>query len=165
MIDKYQTLLNRAKSRFCETKKLFKTLKKIKSQELDQLFETGHFRFSEEINCLDCANCCRGTGPLMKDRDINRLSKTLRMKPGRFIDTYLLRDEEGDLIFRELPCPFIDSNNLCIVYEDRPAACRDYPHTDRHNIKKYLKPTLENYRICPIVYLTIEEIKNTIRKA
>lgn len=162
MIDKYQTLLNTAKSRYGETKKFFMVLKKIKPQELDILFEKNHIRFSEEINCLDCANCCRGTGPLLKDRDINRLAKTLRMKQVRFIDTYLHMDEEGDMIFRELPCPFIDGSNLCLVYEDRPAACRDYPHTDRHNIKKYLKPTLENYRICPIVYLTVEEIKNTL---
>ena len=144
-------------------KKFFKTLKKVKSLTLDQLFEENHIRFSNEINCLDCANCCRGTGPLLKDRDINRLSKTFRMKSNLFIDTYLKTDDEGDLVFKEMPCPFIDDNNLCIVYEDRPGACRDYPHTDRHNIKKYLKPTLENYRICPIVYLAVEEIKNTFR--
>ena len=159
MIESYKTLLNTAKGRFGETKKFFKVLKKVKSARLDQLFSENHFRFSEEINCLECANCCKGTGPLLKDRDISRLSKSLRMKSKQFIDTYLKMDEEGDLIFRDLPCPFIDRNNFCLTYEDRPAACRDYPHTDRHNIKKYLKPTLENYKICPIVYLTVEELK------
>ena len=162
MIEPYKTLLNAAKGRYSETKKFFKTLKKIKSGELDELFREYHIRFSDEINCLDCANCCRGTGPLLKDRDINRLSKSLRMKSSQFINSFLKTDDEGDLIFKELPCPFIDKNNYCIVYEDRPGACRDYPHTDKHNIKKYLKPTLENYRICPIVYLTVEEIKKKI---
>ena len=159
MIEQYRTLLNTARSRYGETKKFFKTLKKVKSGELDLLFEKYHNRFSDEIDCLNCANCCRGTGPLLKDRDISRLSKSLRMKPANFIDTYLKMDEEGDMIFRNLPCPFIGTENYCIVYEDRPAACREYPHTDRRNIKKYLKPTLENYRICPIVYLTVEELK------
>ena len=159
MIESYKTLLNTAKGRFGDTKKFLKVLKKVKSAQLDQLFSENHFRFSEEINCLDCANCCRGTGPLMKNRDISRLSKSLRMKSKQFIETYLKIDEEGDMIFRDLPCPFIDDNNFCLTYEDRPAACRDYPHTDRHNIKKYLKPTLENYKICPIVYLTVEELK------
>ena len=161
MIDQYRTLLNTARGRYSETKKFFKLLKKVKSARLDQLFEANHIRFSEEINCLNCANCCRGTGPLLKNRDISRLSKSLRMKPRLFIETYLQTDEEGDMIFRELPCPFVDDKNLCIVYEDRPVACRDYPHTDRHNIKKYLKPTLENYKICPIVFLSIEELKKT----
>lgn len=163
MIDKYKTLLHIAASRYGETKVFFKTLKKVKPDLLDQLFTANHNSFSEEVNCLDCANCCRGTGPLLKDRDISRLSKCLSMKSKLFTETYLNTDEDGDLVFKDLPCPFIDDNNLCIVYEDRPAACRDYPHTDRHNIKKYLTPTLENYRICPIVYLTVEEIKKTHR--
>lgn len=156
-------MLSTARSRYNETRKFFKILKKMKSRDLDGLFTENHIRFSNEINCLDCANCCLGTGPLLKDRDIERLAKSLRMKSRNFIETYLLTDEEGDKIFRELPCPFIDDNNYCIVYEDRPSACRDYPHTDRRNIRKYLKPTLENYRICPIVYLTIEEIKKKVQ--
>ncbi len=78
------------------------------------------------------------------------------------IKTYLQTDEEGDMIFKELPCPFIKEDNYCLVYEDRPSACRDYPHTDRRNIKKYLNPTLKNCSICPIVYLTVEEVKKTI---
>lgn len=159
MIDSYKSLLKAAKSDFTNTRKFFQRLKKVKPGELDKFFGTYHDRFSKEIDCLECANCCRGTGPLLKDRDISRLSKTLQMKSNKFIDTYLKTDEEGDLIFKELPCPFIDDNNYCFVYEDRPAACREYPHTDRRNIKKYLKPTLENYRICPIVYLTVEELK------
>ena len=163
MTKKYNTLLNTAKSRHKATKQFFKTLKKVKSGELDRLFEINHIRFSNEIDCLQCGNCCRETGPLLKDRDINRLSKSLRMKSNQFIETYLQTDEEGDLIFKELPCPFIDDNNYCIVYEDRPSACREYPHTDRRNIRKYLKPTLENYRRCPIVYLTVEEIKKSLR--
>ena len=161
MIEKYQTIINRAKSRFNDTKKFIRLLKKVKSSELDALCEKFHTLFAGEINCLDCANCCRGTGPLLKNRDISRLSKSMKMKTGQFVENYLVTDEEGDMIFRELPCPFIDEKNYCIVYEDRPAACRDYPHTDRRNMRKYLKPTLENYRICPIVYLVIEELKKT----
>ena len=161
MIEKYQTIINRAKSRFNDTKKFIRLLKKVKSSELDALCEKFHTLFAGEINCLDCANCCRGTGPLLKNRDISRLSKSMKIKTGQFVENYLVTDEEGDMIFRELPCPFIDEKNYCIVYEDRPAACRDYPHTDRRNMRKYLKPTLENYRICPIVYLVIEELKKT----
>jgi Fe-S-cluster containining protein len=159
MNNTYSSMLKSAEAEFSNTKKFFQKLKKVKTGELDVLFEKFHIRFSEEIDCLLCANCCKGTGPLLKDRDISRLSKSLQMKPNKFIDTYLKTDEEGDLIFKDLPCPFIDDNNYCFVYEDRPAACREYPHTDRRNIKKYLKPTLENYRICPIVYLVVEELK------
>lgn len=163
MIEEYKKLLERASGQYSETSRFFKKLKKIKSAELDRLFEERHIKYSEEIDCLACANCCRGTGPLLKDRDISRLSKTLRMKPKDFAETYLHMDDEGDMIFRELPCPFIDDRNYCMVYEDRPTACREYPHTDRRNIRKYLGPTLQNYRICPIVYLVIEDIKKSGR--
>nr|WP_184747784.1 YkgJ family cysteine cluster protein [Spirochaeta isovalerica] len=155
-------MLDRASAKTQETSKFFKKLKKIKTAELDNLFLERHIRYSSEIDCLDCANCCRGTGPLIKERDIKRLSKSLSMKPGEFTDTYLQVDEEGDMIFREMPCPFIAGNNYCIVYEDRPTACREYPHTDRQKIAKYLGPTLKNYSICPIVYLVIEDLKKTI---
>ena len=159
MIDTYAVMLKDAKVQFGETKKFFKKLKKIKSGKLDSIFESYHIPISKQINCLDCANCCIGTGPLLKDRDINRLSKTLGMKNSSFLDEYVIRDEDGDNIFKKLPCPFLGTDHYCFVYEDRPAACRDYPHTDRRNMKKYLQPTLENYLICPIVYLVIEELK------
>lgn len=159
MNSRYRDWLDRAASQYGATSRFFNTLKKVKSAELDNLFAELHDRFSEEIDCLQCANCCRGTGPLLKDRDTGRLAGSLRMKEKDFIHSYLRMDEDGDMIFRELPCPFLDGNNYCIVYEDRPRACREYPHTDRHNIRKYLKPTLENYRICPIVYRVVEELK------
>ncbi len=162
MIEEYKKILSIAKSKNQDNKKFFKKLKKGKFPGLDQLFTTSHNKFSQKINCLECANCCRGTGPLFKERDISRLSKVLGIKSNIFIKTYLQTDEEGDMIFKELPCPFIKENNYCLVYEDRPSACRDYPHTDRRNIKKYLNPTLKNCSICPIVYLTVEEVKKTI---
>ncbi len=31
------------------------------------------------------------------------------------------------------PCPFLGDDNYCSVYEARPKACREYPHTDRKN--------------------------------
>jgi len=160
--DQFKQMLEKAAARKNETSRFFKKLKKIKTAELDRLFRERHEKISEKVDCLQCANCCSGTGPLLKDRDIARLSKSLSMKSRAFTDTYLQRDEEGDMIFRELPCPFLGGDNYCIVYEDRPTACREYPHTDRQKIGKYLGPTLKNYFICPIVYLIVEDLKKTI---
>jgi len=55
MIESYKILLNTARGRYGETKKFFKILKKEKSAKLDLLFSENHIRFSNEINCLDCA--------------------------------------------------------------------------------------------------------------
>jgi len=71
-------------------------------------------------------------------------------------------DEEGDSVFKDLPCPFLGEDNYCAVYEDRPGACRDYPHTDCISFRKYVPQMLENTRICPGVFLIFEEIKKRI---
>nr|MDK7631844.1 YkgJ family cysteine cluster protein [Globicatella sanguinis] len=76
-------------------------------------------------------NCCKTTGPLFTQKDIERLAKVFRMKPSLFIEKYLRIDEDNDYVLQQLPCPFLDSENYCLVYEDRPKACKEYPHTDR----------------------------------
>ena len=53
------------------------------------------------------------------------------MKPIEFIDQYLYKDEDNDWVFKQLPCPFLDHSNYCIIYEVRPKACKEYPHTNR----------------------------------
>jgi hypothetical protein len=39
-------------------------------------------------------HCCKTTGPLFTDADIERVSKYLRQKPQQFIEQYLQIDEE-----------------------------------------------------------------------
>ncbi|WP_332911960.1 YkgJ family cysteine cluster protein [Algoriphagus boritolerans] len=53
------------------------------------------------------------------------------------------------LIF--LPCPFLGADNKCLVYEDRPKACREYPHTNRKNMLGILDLSLKNTLVCPAV--------------
>ncbi len=158
----YQTLLTQAEARYKENKKFFQKLKKMKSGQVDSLMRELHDQVFLEIDCLECANCCRGTGPLLRERDISRLAKTLRLRPGEFVETYLKIDEEQDFVFQSLPCPFLGSDNYCSVYEDRPGACRDYPHTDHMSFKKYTSQMLRNTLVCPGVYLVFEKMKDKI---
>jgi len=52
-------------------------------------------------------------------------------------------------VLNSAPCPFLDSENYCLVYEDRPIACREYPHTNRKRFYQILDLTLKNTLICP----------------
>ena len=45
-------------------------------------------------------------------------------KPVDIIAGYLKIDEDGDFVLLSAPCPFLDAENYCTVYNDRPAACR-----------------------------------------
>lgn len=153
-----------SKSEFPSNKKLKEKLRKAKSKNLDERFHLLHEETFKEIDCLDCANCCKTTSPIFIQTDIDRLARTFRMKSSQFIETYLQRDEEGDYVLKSAPCPFLGSDNKCLVYEDRPKACREYPHTDRKNMLGILDLTLRNTLVCPAVFKIFYEIGKDYRK-
>ena len=135
-----------------EARKIFKKLKKKPPKELDFTVQSFHEETFTKINCLACANCCKTLGPRITDHDINRLGKYLKVRPGQLIEKYLRVDEDGDYVFKKMPCPFLMPDNYCMVYEARPKACREYPHTDRKRFYQALDITLKNMDICPAVY-------------
>ena len=157
MKKEYTELLAKAEAELESNKKMLKNLKK---KNLDILFQDHHYKVFEEIDCFACANCCITTGPLILERDIDRISKSLRMKPTSFINKYLRRDEDNDWVFKTMPCPFLDSDNYCLIYDVRPKACREYPHTDRKNIHQLFGKTLINSTICPAVGMILERIQD-----
>ncbi len=139
-------------------RQLVQDLRKRK-KKIDGVFHASHYEVFEEMDCLTCANCCKTTGPLFLDSDIERLSKVLKMKPAIFIQEYLRIDEEGDHVLQSTPCAFLGHDNKCIVYEDRPKACREYPHTNRKNMHQILKLTEKNALICPAVDKIFDAIR------
>ena len=80
------------------------------------------------------------------------------MKDVEFVDRYVRVDEDGDQVFKSMPCPFLGADNYCSIYDVRPKACREYPHTDRVNQYQLLKLHEKNAGICPAV----ERILNRI---
>ena len=90
-----------------------------------------HEEVFECTDCLKCANCCTTTGPLFTDKDISRIAKHLRIKPFAFTQQYLRIDDDRDYVLKSVPCTFLEEDNYCSIYEVRPKACREYPHTDR----------------------------------
>lgn len=134
-----------------EISSLFKKLKKKKPKELDSIVHELHHDTFDYIDCLECANCCKGLGPRVTDNDVARLSKYLKIKPSDFVEEYLRVDEDNDYVFKEMPCPFLMPDNYCMVYESRPKACREYPHTDRKRFYQVLKISEKNLETCPAV--------------
>ncbi|MDE5418268.1 YkgJ family cysteine cluster protein [Labilibaculum sp. DW002] len=154
-----ERLKQQAKNTESETKDLFNKLKKKKPKQLDTIVHGLHNEVFEEIDCLECANCCKSISPIIIDKDIERMAKQLRMKPSAFIDQYLNLDNENDYVFKQAPCPFLMPDNYCMVYEQRPRACREYPHTDRKRFYQILNLTLKNTHYCPAVYEVVDRLK------
>ena len=155
-----QSSLDSAKLAIHATKKVFRKMKQAKPNDLDQKFHKGHEAEFKKMDCLSCANCCKTTSPIFRDADIRRISKHLRIKEGKFISDYLKMDEEQDYVLKSSPCSFLDNDNSCSIYDVRPLACREYPHTDRKNMFQVLEITAENSLICPAVARIVLAITN-----
>ena len=151
-----------AKDKHIENKKYFDKLKKKPPKNLDYIMQELHDNEFKKTNCLNCANCCKTTGPLFTSADVERISKHLRLKPQQFISQYLRIDEDQDYVLQKLPCSFLDHDNTCFIYEVRPKACREFPHTDRKKFQQITAITIKNIPICPAVYNIVEEMKKKI---
>ncbi len=142
-----------------ENLSFFRQLALKNQSKVDDEFHRLHSEVFEEVNCLDCGNCCKSLGPRITDTDVRRISSALKIKPSELTEKYLRMDEDNDFVFRQMPCPFLDKENYCKIYENRPRACRDYPHTDRRRMHQILDLTLKNASTCPAVFAIVERLK------
>ncbi len=147
----YGAYLDEARQHKERNKQLLKRLKKKKPANLDEVVHQLHDEAFQQIDCLECANCCKTTSPRILPKDIDRLARHLKTRPAALVSQYMTIDEDGDYVFREAPCPFLGADNYCSVYEYRPQACREYPHTDRRKFHQALDITYHNSLICPAV--------------
>lgn len=130
-----------------------------KLEKMDLQVQALHEKHSARIDCLSCGNCCRTLGPRITDKDVERMAKALRLKAAEVNERYLKVDEDGDLVFRSMPCPFLGDDNYCSIYESRPKACREYPHTDRKKFYQIYNLSVKNASTCPIVYDVLEDLQ------
>ncbi len=124
---------------------------------MDRITQEIHEEVFAQANCLDCANCCKTTGPLFERNDIQRIAKYLRLKPAQFEEQYLRIDEDNDWVLQQVPCAFLGEDNACSIYDVRPKACREFPHTDRPKIYQIAQHTQKNVAICPAAYSIVEK--------
>lgn len=151
---------NRAMAEAPDNKRFLQSLKKKNPRKLDDDFHELHNEVFEEIDCLQCANCCKTTSPIFYPKDIDRAAKSLRIKSADFVSKYLHIDGDGDHVLNTAPCPFLDSENYCMIYDNRPTACREYPHTDRKKMYQLLDLTYKNTMVCPAVLKIVERLKD-----
>jgi Fe-S-cluster containining protein len=142
-----------------ENQKVYKRLleKGNRNRMLKALPQLHEEAFSN-IDCLQCANCCKNYSPRFKQPDIKRIAKRLRLKEGDIVDKYLRLDEDSDYVVKTSPCPFLAADNTCEIYEDRPSDCRRYPYTDEDVLLKRVNLTLKNATVCPATFTVLERL-------
>jgi len=142
-----------------DNQKFYTRLRNRPVKNLDEIMHEEHDRVFEKTDCLQCANCCKTTSPIFYQKDIERAARAVKLKPGSFIETYLKIDEDGDFVLKQSPCVFLNADNYCQIYNDRPQACREYPHTNRKKMQQILDLTFHNTLVCPAVLKITENIK------
>lgn len=146
-----------------ESKKYFLNLKKRTPKNLDYIMQELHTAEFAKTDCLDCGNCCKTTSPIFTDKDIERISKHFKMKVFDFTNEYLQRDADNFMVLKTAPCSFLDeSDNTCTIYDVRPKACSEYPHTDRRKFIQITDLTIENTFVCPAAYTIVENLKKVL---
>lgn len=145
----YESYFDKVEENKDEIAAKFKKLKRKKPKNLDGLFRESHERAFDEIDCLKCANCCKTTSPIFRGIDIKRISKKMKVSASDFEDKYLRRDEDSDWVLKTSPCTFLLDDNTCEIYDYRPQACVEYPHTNQRKVVQVLDLTLKNIEVCP----------------
>lgn len=151
-----------AREKWQENKRYFSRLKKKPRKRLDLLMQELHEEEFSRTDCLECANCCKTTSPIFTDKDITRISKHLKMKELDFVKQYLTRDEDDFMVLKESPCTFLEHDNSCFIYDVRPKACSEYPHTNRKKFIQITDLTLKNTEICPAAFHIVENLKKRL---
>lgn len=163
MKETLKNLPKKAKDKWVENRKFFTKLKKKPPKNLDYVMQELHEAEFKKTDCLECANCCKTTGPLFTNADVERISKHFRLKPQQFIDQYLRIDEDNDYVLQQVPCSFLGFDNYCSIYDVRPKACREFPHTDRKKFHQISNLTMKNIAICPAAFNIVEQMKKSVK--
>jgi uncharacterized protein len=118
-------------------------------------------------DCTACANCCRHTIVDVSADDIDAIAGHLDMTVDQVTAMYTDPDERDPssrvLRNRNDACVFLDSN-LCIIYEARPAACRNFPHIGLRSrtVGGRLSSLCRRASVCPIIYNALEAYKKLV---
>ena len=151
-------LINKSLSNKKNNKKLLKKITFKEKKRIDQIFEIEHQKEFQNRDCLKCANCCKTTSPIFRDTDIKRISSFLKIKEQELINDKLIIDYENDYVLKKSPCSFLNHDNTCSIYNVRPLACKEYPHTNRKKMHQIIDLTIKNSTICPAVSNIITNI-------
>jgi Fe-S-cluster containining protein len=119
----------------------------------------------QQMDCTICANCCRHSVVSVQKAEIAKIASHLGVSVEAATRTYSVADPESPTlrILRTSPqgCIFLEGN-LCMIYEARPKACREFPHVTVgiHSLGARPSSLARWVPLCPIVYNAVEAFKH-----
>lgn len=139
----------------------FVELQEIPDTEFDALIEHLADPIINQIDCKQCANCCRSLDVYLTPSDAQHLAAGLLIPldeiSNQYVDHPRAQKEDEWGVFKSKPCVFL-KDKLCSVYDHRPEACRTYPEFTP-DFRWQIEHILAGVGSCPIIYNVIEAVK------
>lgn len=144
-----------------------KKFDKKKVDAIDRYVADAGERTWQEVDCLQCANCCKVMTPTFTPEDITRIAKHLQISEQDMHHRWLTVDEDnGDVVNKIQPCQFLDlKTNMCSIYEVRPADCAGFPHFNKKPFDDYNHVHEQNIQYCPATLVFVTQLQSQIEKA
>lgn len=138
-----------------------RSLKERSGRGVDEAAREWHERAFSIFDCAKCANCCRVVQPLFRKADIKRVAARLGLRRGALTDMYLIVSDppSSGWVPKSLPCPFLGPDDRCTIYEVRPRACAEYPHTQKRGFSRRTRLHAGNSLDCPAVFYIVQNLR------
>ncbi|MDW8394467.1 MAG: YkgJ family cysteine cluster protein [Chitinophagales bacterium] len=155
----YALLPEIARTRREENLRFLRMIQSVPSERFDRVALPIAQEQTERIDCTLCANCCRSVQPGVLPEELPVLARCAHMEVTSFSRQWVKKEAgTGIAYLHRLPCLFLQENR-CSIYNDRPLSCRDYPHLQHPGLKFRLRSLISQYSVCPIVFNTLEALK------
>lgn len=137
---------------------------KIVPPDLHEIVAVTDATVWRDVDCTHCANCCKTMTPTFTPKDIKRIAAHLNMTPQAFKNKWLTKEEDtGDWVNVLQPCQFL-VNNMCSIYEVRPADCAEFPHHNKKPFDDYNDTFINNLIHCPATLTLVDRLHKVIKK-
>ena len=140
----------------------FRTYLKCHAEEktLDEQFRRLHEELFAGYDCSQCRNCCKAYYGLIPAENLEQVAAGLTLSKQQLIDFFLVEDKQnGDYNTKHMPCDFLKEDGSCMLGENRPDNCRNYPYTNQPERLWSLYSVLEAVEVCPVAYEIWERLK------
>ena len=136
-------------------------LKEQDREQIDSIVHQLNEEITPQIDCTHCGNCCKSLMINVTAGETESLAGHLNMDVADVKEKYIEISNQGQMIINTIPCHFLEGKS-CTIYQNRFTECREFPHLHKANFKARFFGTIMYYSMCPIIFNTIENLKQKL---
>ncbi|MDR0508843.1 MAG: YkgJ family cysteine cluster protein [Candidatus Methanoplasma sp.] len=109
--------------------------------------------YKDGFPCEMCGRCCHQPNIVVRPDEVDRIAYAAGIPLHDFITKHIVRTSDGRLLFSKTdPCAFLNEDNRCRIWKDRPEICRDFPYAVSMFMSRvYIALTDENADIIELI--------------